>query len=100
MDDFEKGKRLIVEGFEQFCKLYEPYFKIMEGAKLLGIANLFEETKDGKDWTISPEHASLVKIGIDTFISSLRNAASVAELERALEDNKRFFEMVFPKGGR
>jgi len=88
MSDFEKGKRLIVEGFELFCKLYEPYFKIMEGAKLLAL----------KDNIISYEDALLVRLGLDTFLSSLRTASNVDELEQALEDSKKFWEMVFPKG--
>ncbi|GAG94605.1 unnamed protein product, partial [marine sediment metagenome] len=44
MDDFEKGKKLIVEGMELFCKLYDPYIKVMEGAKLLGLPDFFVET--------------------------------------------------------
>lgn len=94
MSDFEKGKKLIVEGFEQFCKLYEPYLKIMEGAKLLSLPNLFV---DDKDEVVSYEYASLLHLGLDTFLSSLRTASNIAELEQAIEDNRKFFDMVFPK---
>lgn len=96
MGDFEKGKRLIVEGWELLCKLYEPYFKIMEGAKLLDLPALFVETNIGKHDVLSYEHAPLIHLGLDTFLSSLRTASNVDELKQAIEDSRKFWDMIFP----
>lgn len=93
-NDFEEGKQLIVEGFEEFLKLYSPYMKIMKGATLLGIKLYGEDAvKDLSDY------GSLLEIGLQTFIGSLKAANSAEEIQQAIDNNERYFNMVFPKRG-
>lgn len=90
MNDFEQGKQLIVEGFEEFLKLYSPYIKVLEGARLLGIQLNGEDA----DWG---SYGSLLGTALQTFIDNLKAAKSVDEIEQAIHDNTQFMKMVLPK---
>lgn len=89
-DDFEEGKQLIIEGFEEFLKLYSPYVKILTGAKLLGIQIFGEDIDLGS-------YGSLLGLALQTFIDDLKAAKSADEIKQAIDDNEQFMKMVLPK---
>lgn len=87
MDNFERGKQLVIEGFEEFIKLYFPYLKVKEGLRLLGLSDILDPGDDD----------SLIKIGLDTMIEGLRNATSADEVHQAFKENREFWNLVLPK---
>jgi len=89
MDNFERGKQLVIEGFEEFIKLYFPYLKVMEGLRLLGLSDILDPSKGHED--------SLIKIGLDTMMEGLRNATSADEVHQAFKENREFWSLVLPK---
>ena len=83
--EFEKGKRLLIEGLDSFIKLFDPYLKIFEGMRLLDIPDLFEV---GKEKTEGLENAELWKIVINSFLSDMREAKDKEAIHQALEKNR------------
>lgn len=52
--DFERGKQLLLEGIEEFIRLYFSYLKAIEGLKL------------------HVEEPQLITLGLDSLLSSIR----------------------------
>lgn len=79
-----------MEAFGELLKFYSPYFKLVEGLKIMGYPEFFEtvETK------ASPEDMLLVKIGYETFIEALRKAKNVEEVREALEESKEWWKRM------
>ena len=86
--DFERGKRLLVEALETLIRQYEPYVKIMEAFVLLDVR--VEATRDWK-----PGDAALMKLGYDTFLAGLKRSESAEDIERVVEENRQFFNLTF-----
>ena len=85
-DNFEEGKHLLVEGFRGLLKFYDPFFKIVDGLKIIEDLE-FWNTFEAK---ANPEDMLLIKIGFETFIETLRKAKNRKEIQEALEENKRW----------
>lgn len=76
---FEEGKALLLEGYRELLKTYEPYLKIAEGFKALGIA-----LAHGKMEDLQPE---LARLAINSLMQDLERASSPEELEKAMDSN-------------
>jgi len=85
-DNFEKGKQLVIEGFEEFIKLYYPYLKVIEGLRLLGLSDILNPAKCDED--------KLIKIGLDSLTGGLRQASTREEIREAIEQNEDFFKLI------
>ena len=95
-DNFERGKQLLIEGFEDFLKLYQPYIKVFQGLKMVGLTRLL----DSKGELASTDFGLLLKLGLDTFITGLRDADSAEAIEEVIKDNVRFFQLIAPRGNK
>lgn len=85
-DNFEEGKRLIIEGFEEFIKLYFPYLKVIEGLRLLGLSDILSPAKGDED--------KLIKIGLDSLTGGLRQATTREQIREAIKQNEGFFKLI------
>lgn len=85
-DDLEKGKQLVIEGFEEMMKLYFPYLKAIEGLRLLGLSDILSSSKAGDD--------KLIKIGLDSLMGGLKRATTREEIREAIQQNEAFWKMI------
>lgn len=89
-DNFERGKQLIIEGFEEFIKLYFPYLKVIEGLRLLGLSDILSPAKADED--------TLIRVGLGSLMSGLKDAGNREEVRKVIKQNEEFFKLVKGNG--
>ena len=89
--EFERGKRLLIEGLSGYVKLFEPYLQIFEGMKILDIPDFFER---GKGKTEERENADVWKLLLSSFLSDMRGAKNREDILQAIEDNREFMKRL------
>jgi len=85
-DNFEKGKQLVIEGFEEFINLYYPYLKVIEGLRLLGLSDILSPARADED--------KLIKVGLDSLVGGLRQATTREEIREAIKQNEDFWRLI------
>ena len=91
-DDFEKGKKQLIEGIDGFMKLYEPLIKIFEGMKRLGIEDLLEGAEEA---TKGLENLDALKIVLYTWLQDVGRAKNKEEVRQAIEKNRDLLKRLF-----
>lgn len=74
--DFERGKQLLLEGLEEFIRLYFSYLKAIEGLKL------------------HLEDPQLITLGLNSLLSSIREAKSPDEIQESIRQTGEFWKLL------
>jgi hypothetical protein len=83
---FQKAKQLIIEGFDQLYGQCQPYFKIAEGMRLMGIIDIWPDLKKG--------NVTIIKMQVATSMQALRNATTADEITKAIKENGQWFQTI------
>ena len=90
-ENFEKGKQLLIEGLETYLGLLDPYLKLLEGIRLLGLWELLQEHAEKK---MAPEDIPLLRMTLQSFLSDLKAASNVDEVREAVKRSGEFMKRI------
>ncbi|MBA7650658.1 hypothetical protein ES703_58468 [subsurface metagenome] len=90
--EFEKGKQLLLEGIDGLARLLEPYIKLNQGMKILGITDLVDL---GEELTESVDKYDMLKLVLHTWTSELKRAKDNEEVRQTIQNNRELLKRLF-----
>lgn len=91
-EEFERGKKRLVEGLTGFLELFKPYLLVHEGMKLLGLSGIREGFIDDDDPLVS---ADIWQLALSNFVGELNRAKDREEVQKAVDNHRDFIKRLF-----